>query len=402
MKLWLLPDRGGDDPLDRPWVGACAVAFVSVATSLLVLLEGSPVLRVAVPNNVEGHALKAVARSFGEHYRGTVEVFDMPETSSLDFAVGADVVLMDDVWLPMWKSRLQSLEQVRPESAIVEPARALCETADGSPEAGKPDVRCFPFAVDAQVLLAAGSAHGLGNDETTHWIPIGSKRLMLDGFLRFLFTRYEAAADSGATTTSEPIAKAFLSFRAAGRKVRATSEFEFTARFLSDKGAGRTAWVWSRWIMAAGRLGFEAGVPSPSSSDENSRAQAVLRAHVLAIPAGASNGRVARSFIEFALSEDSQRLAAELGSPPALSTAYDDPGLNARYPWFEHQREYLGRAIPRPRLERWSEFETRVSEGLSDLMAIRRARDAESRAARAADEVLELLHPRPSPGDRSK
>lgn len=76
-------------------------------------------------------------------------------------------------------------------------------------------------------------------------------------------------------------------------------------------------------------------------------------------------------------SEDSQRLAAELGGMPPTSVAlYDDLGVRATFPFADLLRETLSDAVQRPQTPLYNDVSLAISRSLHPLSAIEPERDA--------------------------
>ncbi len=88
-----------------------------------------------------------------------------------------------------------------------------------------------------------------------------------------------------------------------------------------------------------------------------------LGGHNLAISAYGKNKATALDFIKFRTSEQQQKFALDVGaSAPSLASVYDDPALQAKYPYLPVLKESITHAEPRPRVINYGE----VTQAIQD------------------------------------
>ncbi|WP_344135343.1 ABC transporter substrate-binding protein [Saccharopolyspora halophila] len=88
-----------------------------------------------------------------------------------------------------------------------------------------------------------------------------------------------------------------------------------------------------------------------------------LGGHNLAISAYGENKATAMDFIKFRTSEQQQKFALDVAAlAPSLNSVYDDPALQAKYPYLPVLRNSIASAQPRPRVINYGE----VTQAIQD------------------------------------
>ncbi|WP_406689940.1 ABC transporter substrate-binding protein [Saccharopolyspora sp. ID03-671] len=88
-----------------------------------------------------------------------------------------------------------------------------------------------------------------------------------------------------------------------------------------------------------------------------------LGGHSLAISAFAKNKATAVDFIKFATAPEQQRLRLDQGSlAPTLGEIYDDPAMQAKYPYLPLLKKSIEGAEPRPRVIKYGEVTDVIQE----------------------------------------
>src|SRR5271170_2227877 len=292
----------------------------------------SKVLTIAVNAGVEGSALKAAAREWGELRNTRIEVVELPyanlfEKESLDLQsrTGAyDVVMMDDPWFPklVADGSLTPLARA-PDADFLSSTLAVCRDAGNFyalPYVGNSQLFFYRKDLfDKYQLGAPDRWEKILNDAKT----IGAGEKMFGYVMR-------AAPGNSAVTDFMPLLWAFGGdiFDAQGRPNLTSPESIEALRFMVElgkisaqllQGTAAMSINWPAWIAAMddpskskvpGKIEF---APMPAARLPG---VAELGAWLVAVPAGSAHRDAAFDFIYWATDAAQMMQAALRGNPP--------------------------------------------------------------------------------------
>jgi multiple sugar transport system substrate-binding protein len=399
-----------------------------VLTVMLALLAAcsrsgsNKTLTIAVNAGVEGTALKAVARDWGEIHNTRIEVVELPyanlfEKESLDLQsrTGAyDVIMMDDPWFPklVADSGLTPLPRP-PDPDFLASTLAVCRNAGNfyalpyvgnsqlffyrkdlfeKYKLGPPD-RWQDVLKAAQTIGAGEKMYGYvtraapGNSAVTDFMPL------LWAFGGDLFD------PQGRPSLTSPEALDALRFMLELGKVSPPGYAGFNADEVSAhllQGTAAMSINWPAWIAAMDDPS-KSKIPGKIEFAQMPAARlpgvAELGSWLLAVPSASPNRAAAFDLIYWATSSLQLAQAALLGNPPTRRSVFLSPGLVKKFRAFPAQLAALEGARPRPRTMQWNEIENAFGVALSQANS--GALSPEDAMRQANQEIASIL-------DRSK
>lgn len=188
----------------------------------------------------------------------------------------------------------------------------------------------------------------------------------------------EIVSEDGKPNVNTPEAKRGLDFLVEGfhsgliqREAIAYKEPESRRAFQGGKSVFSRWWPaqWSSLSKNDGSsavAGKFAVTPLPGESGPGVSS---LGGHNLAISAYGKNKATALDFIKFKAGEEQQRMALEVGSfAPTLTSIYDDPALQAEFPYLPVLKQSITGAEPRPRVIQYGELTQAVQDEVYDAL----------------------------------
>ena len=361
-------------------------------------------LTLAVPNGVEGDALKAAALDYEKQTGVHINIAEFPyanlfekELIDLKARTGAyDLIMLDDPWFPLFANEnfltdLTPLLQRRglsgPDSDFIEASVALCRHPyqTGSlyalPYVGNSQL--FFYRKDLfekhslkepltwnDVLAAVKTIH---EKETT-----GANGAQIHGYVMRAQQGNAAVADfmpifwafggemfdaNGKPTVNSPEGIAALEFMIELGKYSPRGYVNFNASDVSAhllQGTAAMSINWPAWLSAfsdpsrskvIGKMEFTTlpGAQKPG--------QAEIGNWLMAIPRASQKGDDAIDFLLWATSADQMRLSAQRGNPPTRRSLFLEAELLAKNPAYPAQLRSLETSRPRPRTPQWNEIE---------------------------------------------
>ncbi len=124
---------------------------------------------------------------------------------------------------------------------------------------------------------------------------------------------------------------------------------------------------------------------------ETAPSSPVIGAWLLGIPKASKNQSAAFDFLMYVTGKDMQiQLADQFGIAPSRKSAFQDPGLLKKYPWFPGQEAALENARARARTNKWPEIETTFGTYLQlALIGQMSAQDALKTANEKIQEIIQ-------------
>lgn len=383
--------------------------------------QDSKVLTIAVNAGVEGSALKAAAREWGELRSTRVEVVELPyanlfEKEMLDLSsrTGAyDVIMMDDPWFPKL-AEAGNLAQVAkpPDSDFLESCLAVCRNPyrTGSyyavPYVGNSQLFFYrkdlfdkyKLAPPADWTNVLAAARTIGEREKMfgYVMRAAPGNPVVADFMPLLWAfGGDIFDDQGKTVVSSAAAVDALKFmlelgKFAPRGYAGFNADEVSAHLL--QGTAAMSINWPAWIAATddpaksrvpGKIEF---APMPSGRTPG---VGELGAWLLAVPAASTHRDAAFEFIEWSTAAAQMKQAALRGNPPTRRSVFQDPDLVAKFRAFPAQLAALESARPRPRTPLWNEVENAFGVSLSRANAGNLA--PEDAVRQAQDEITAIL-----------
>ncbi len=354
-------------------------------------------LTVAVNAGVEGSALKAAAREWGE-LRGTrIEVVELPyanlfEKESLDLAsrTGAyDVIMLDDPWFPklVADGGLAPLPH-EPDADFLASCLAVCRHPSGSQ-----NFYALPYVGNSQLffyrkdlfekyklgapdrweqVLNAAKTIGTGEKMFGYVMRAAPGNPAVADFMPLLWAFGGDIFDArGQPNVSSPEAIEALRFMVELGKSAPPGYAGFNADEVSAhllQGTAAMSINWPAWIAAmddpskskvTGKIEF---APMPSA---RASGVAELGAWLVAVPAGSPHRDAAFDFIYWATDAAQMMQAALRGNPPTRRSVFQSPDLVKRFRAFPAQLAALEAARPRARTPLWNEIENAFGVSLS-------------------------------------
>ncbi len=379
-------------------------------------------LTVAVNAGVEGSALKAAAKAWGERNQYPVEVVELPyanlfEKEMMDLSGGGgayDVLMIDDPWFPRLSEggRLTPLPRP-PDADFIGPALDVCRVPYRTGA-----FHALPYVGNSQLFFYRKDLfdkHGLGPPDTWQKVLDAARRI---GAAEKMFGYVMRAApgnavvadfmpllwafggdifdDHGAVIVDQPAAVEALQFMIELGKVSPPGYTGFNADEVAAHLLQSTAVMsinWPAWIAAmdnpakskvAGKVEF-ARMPSAKAAGVGE-----LGAWLLAVPSASPNKDRALEFIYWATAPEQMIAAARAGNPPTRRGVFQHPELVQQFRAFPAQLAALESARPRPRTPQWNEIENAFGIALSKANTGNlTASDALSAAARDIRAIVE-------------
>lgn len=371
-----------------------------VLSVTLALLAGcsrsgsSRTLIIAVNAGVEGSALKAAAREWGELRNTRIEVVALPyanlfEKESLDLQsrTGAyDVIMMDDPWFPklVADSGLTPLPRP-PDGDFLASCLAVCRNAGNFyalPYVGNSQL--FFYRKDLfekyklgppdrwQKILEAAKTIGTGEKMYGYVMRAAPGNSAVTDFMPLLWAfggDIFDAQDRPNLTSREALDA--LRFMLALGKFSPPGYAGFNADEVSAhllQGTAAMSINWPSWIAAMddpskskipGKIEF---APMPSARLPG---VAELGSWLLAVPSASPHRDAAFDFIYWATEAPQLTQAALRGNPPTRRSVFLSPDLLKKFRAFPAQLAALEGARPRPRTTQWNEIENAFGVALS-------------------------------------
>lgn len=379
------------------------------------------VLTIAVNAGVEGSALKAAAREWGELQNTRIEVVELPyanlfEKESLDLTsrTGAyDVIMLDDPWFPkLVAGGGLALLPHEPDTDFLASCLAVCRHPVqsgkfyGLPYVGNSQL--FFYRKDLfekyklglpdrwENVLQAARTIGAGEKMYGYVMRAGPGNSAVTDFMPLLWAFGGDIFNAEGTpnlTSAEAIAA--LRFMLELGKYSPPGYAGFNAAEVSAhllQGTAAMSINWPAWIAAmddpskskvSGKIEF---APMPAARLPG---VAELGAWLLAVPAASPHRDAAFNFIYWATSSDQMTQAALRGNPPTRRSVFHTPDLLRRFRAFPAQLAALEAARPRPRTVLWNEIENAF--GISLSQANSGALSPEAAMQQANQEITGIL-----------
>lgn len=395
-----------------------------VLSAAFVLLAGcsrsdpEKTLTIAVNAGVEGTALKAAAREWGELRKTRIEVVELPyanlfEKESLDLQsrTGAyDVLMLDDPWFPrlVADSGLAPLPHP-PDADFLGSCLAVCRNSG--------TFYALPYVGNSQLFFYRKDLfekYKLGPPDRWQNVlkaaqTIGASEKMYGYVMR-------AAPGNSAVTDFMPLLWAFGGdiFDPQGKPILTRSEAVDALRFMLElgkysppgyagfnadevsahllQGTAAMSINWPSWIAAmddpskskvVGKIEF---APMPSARLPG---VAELGAWLLAVPSDSPHRDAAFDFIYWATGAPQLAQAALRGNPPTRRSVFQSAELLKTFRAFPAQLAALEGARPRPRTTQWNEIENAFGVALSQANS--GAISAEAAMQQANREIAAIL-----------
>jgi multiple sugar transport system substrate-binding protein len=399
-----------------------------VVTVALALLAGcsrsgsNKTLTIAVNAGVEGTALKAGAREWGEIHNTRIEVVELPyanlfEKESLDLQsrTGAyDVIMMDDPWFPKLVSENGLAPLPRPPDAdFLASTLAVCRNAgnfSALPYVGNSQL--FFYRQDLfekyklgppdrwQNVLKAAQTIGAGEKMYGYVMRAAPGNSAVTDFMPLLWAFGGDIFDpQGRPSLTSPEALDALRFMLELGKVSPPGYAGFNADEVSAhllQGTAAMSINWPAWIAAMDDPS-KSKIPGKIEFAQMPAARlpgvAELGSWLLAVPSASPNRAAAFDLIYWATSSLQLAQAALLGNPPTRRSVFVSPGLVKKFRAFPAQLAALEGARPRPRTAQWNEIENAFGVALSQANS--GAISPEAAMQQANQEIAAIL-------DRSK
>lgn len=415
-----------------------SLLFALVVLSVLGLLTipscqprvAKPTLTIAVNAGVEGDALKAAARDYGQRFGIRMEIVELPyanlfEKQLVDLVHGTgayDVIMLDDPWFPRYaqSGQLTPLEPLfakrglpGPDSDFLPPCLALCR----HPYASGP-LYAMPYVGNSQLFFYRKDLlEKYGLVAPTTWTEVLRAARMISRGEKNIYGYVMRAAQGNAivadfmplfwafggemfdargnSTLSSPHGIAALKLMLELGKYSPPGYTSFNADEVAAhllQGTAAMSINWPAWIPAVddpqksrvvGRIAF---APIPG---EKAPGVAEIGNWLLAIPRGSRQIERAFDFVWWATSAEQIKISALWGNPPTRRSIFEDPELRRKFPSYPVQLESLETSRPRPRTPVWNEVENALGVQLSKANAGElSAEEALERADAAIREIV--------------
>jgi multiple sugar transport system substrate-binding protein len=354
-------------------------------------------LTVAVNAGVEGSALKAAAREWGQLRNTRIEVVELPyanlfEKESLDLSsrTGAyDVIMLDDPWFPklIGDGGLAPLPR-KPDADFLASCLAVCRYPYHSE-----NFYALPYVGNSQLFFYRKDLfekYKLG--PPSRWEKVLDAAKTISAGEKIFGYVMRAAPGNPAVADFMPLLWAFGGdlFDAQGRPSVASAPAIEALRFMLElgksappgyagfnadevsahllQGTAAMSINWPAWIAAMddpskskvpGKIEF---APMPSG---RAPGVAELGAWLVAVPAASPHSSAAFDFIYWATDAAQMTGAALRGNPPTRRSVFQSPDLVKNFRAFPAQLAALEAARPRPRTPLWNEIEQAFGVSLS-------------------------------------
>jgi len=379
-------------------------------------------LTIAVNAGVEGTALKAAAKEWGEARGVRVEVVELPysnlfEKEQLDLTsrTGAyDVIMLDDPWFArlVQGSSLAPLAR-EPDADFVSSCLDVCRnpyrtgTYFALPYVGNSQLFFYRADLFAKYglappktwseVLAAARKIGSGEKMYGYVMRAAPGNAVVTDFMPLLWAFGADVLDpSGKPGCDSPAAIESLRFMLELGKYSPPGYAGFNSDEVSAHLLQSTAAMsinWPAWIRAmddpsksrvVGKIDF---IPMPG---ERVPGVGELGTWLLAVPSASKRTAEAFEFVYWVTDPAQMKQAALRGNPPTRRSVFQSPELTSRFRAFPAQLASLESARPRPRSPLWNEIENAFGIYLSKANAGAMAPDEAMRqAAREIGQIVE-------------
>jgi multiple sugar transport system substrate-binding protein len=371
--------------------------------SFLVLLadcshqDSDKTLTIAVNAGVEGSALKAAAREWGELRHTRIEVVELPyanlfekEALDLQSRTGAyDVIMLDDPWFPklVAEGGLTPLPR-EPDADFLASCLAVCRHPSGSKT-----FYALPYVGNSQLFFYRKDLfekYKLGSPDRWEQVlhaakTIGAGEKMFGYVMR-------AAPGNPAVADFMPLLWAFGGdiFDAHGQPNVASPEAIEALRFMIElgksappgyagfnadevsahllQGTAAMSINWPAWIAAMddpSKSKVEGKIEFAQMPEARAPGVAELGAWLVGVPAASGHRDAAFDFVYWATDAAQMTQAALLGNPPTRRSVFQAPELVKKFRAFPAQLAAIEAARPRPRTAQWNEIENAFGVSLS-------------------------------------
>ena len=365
------------------------VAIVLLIACFLFSCSRTPErsLTIAVNAGVEGTALKAAAKQWGEANHVHIEVVELPyanlfEKEQLDLTsrTGAyDVIMLDDPWFPKMTADLAKLPR-DPDADFVSTCLEVCRNPYKTGA-----YLALPYVGNAQLFFYRKDLfekYKLGAPKTWDDVLVAAKKIgegeKMYGYVMRAAPGNAVVADympllwafggdvidaMNRAVCNSPPSVAALRFMLELGKYSPPGYAGFNADEVSAhllQGTAAMSINWPAWIAAmddpgkskvVGKIEFS---PMPS---ERAPGLGELGAWLVAVPAASKHIEDAFNFIYWATEPAQMKEAALHGNPPTRRSIFQSPDLIAKFRSYPAQLASLESARPRPRTAQWNEIE---------------------------------------------
>ena len=390
----------------------------------LVLLAGcsrsgsNKTLTIAVNAGVEGSALKAAAREWGELRNTRIEVVELPyanlfekESLDLESRTGAyDVIMMDDPWFPKLVADSGLMPLPRPPDAdFLSSTLAVCRDAGtfyALPYVGNSQLFFYrkdlfeKYKLSApdqwKKVLEAARSIGAGEKMYGYVMRAAPGNSAVTDFMPLLWAFGGDIFDpQGKPRLTSAEAIEALRFMLELGKVSPPGYAGFNADEVSAhllQGTAAMSINWPAWIAAMDDP-LKSKVPGKIEFSQMPSARlpgvAELGSWLLAVPAASPHRDAAFDFIYWATDAPQLTQAALRGNPPTRRSVFLAPDLRKKFRAFPAQLAALESARPRPRTKQWNEIENAFGVALSQANS--GAISAEAAMQQANKEIAAIL-----------
>jgi multiple sugar transport system substrate-binding protein len=396
------------------------VALALFLAAFLLSCSGTPQrsLTIAVNAGVEGTALKAAARQWGQANHARIEVVELPyanlfEKEQLDLTsrTGAyDVIMLDDPWFPRMAADLARLPR-DPDSDFVSTCLEVCRHPYKTGA-----YLALPYVGNAQLFFYRKDLfekYRLGAPKTWDDVLVAAKKIgegekiygyvmraapgnaVVADFMPLLWAFGGGVMEGNRAICNSPPAVEALRFMLELGKYSPPGYAGFNADEVSAhllQGTAAMSINWPAWIAAmddpakskvVGKIEFSQ-IPG-----ERDPGVGELGAWLVAVPAGSKHAADAFEFIYWATEPAQMKQAALRGNPPTRRSIFQSPDLIAKFRSYPAQLASLESARPRPRTAEWNEIEN--SFGIYLSKANDGAMDPRAALNAAADSIQKIL-----------
>lgn len=396
-----------------------SLLLLSVIVSLTAFAPAAQqeTLTIAARGGSHVDAINAVKAAFEEENNVKIEVLGL-EAADLKQKIGLDslnatgeldLIMIDDPWMPEFAESgiMANLTEL---GYVEDPDFAAASMNIGKNPYGEGDVYALPFSGNVMLFFYnKGIFEANGYEVPDDWESVlniaqdaKSKGLIgyvirgqqgnpiVSDYLPILWAYGGNVFDSEWKAAIEsPEAKAALELYIKLLENGANFEKNDIVSSVAD-GKAAMSLGWPSWYVSGTEAqAAYAPIPGKVNKDSEVHGSGMIGNWMMAVTANSHNKELAKSFLEYVTSAESQKIEAGFGGVPTRASILTDAELVEKFPYFPTLLDATNNSVVRPRTSMWSDVETALGAELSNAISNVKSVDvALADAAKAIDAIM--------------
>jgi len=396
-----------------------SLLLLSVIVSLVAFAPAAQqeTLTIAARGGSHVDAINAVKAAFEEKNNVKIEVLGL-EAADLKQKIGLDslnatgeldLIMIDDPWMPEFAESgiMANLTEL---GYVEDPDFATASMNIGKNPYGEGDVYALPFSGNVMLFFYNKGIFETNSYEVpSDWESVlniaqdaKSKGLIgyvirgqqgnpiVSDYLPILWAYGGNVFDSDwKAAINSPEAKAALELYIKLLENGANFEKNDIVSSVAD-GKAAMSLGWPSWYVSGTEAhAAYAPIPGKVNKDSEVHGSGMIGNWMMAVTANSHNKELAKSFLEYVTSAESQKIEAEFGGVPTRASILTDAELVTKFPYFPTLLDATNNSVVRPRTPLWSDVETALGAELSNAISnVKSIDDALADAAKAIDAIM--------------